>query len=108
VHADLLEKHWRAIRLPEGYRDWKLWRTIRPATAPTPGRWTYKLYLSPRNAVREAFAEALAVATELQAPAMKIGSSVPFARRLGGRRTRESKKLHLPLHLRPQRGPLHR
>jgi len=74
-----LEENWTTDPPSQGFEGWRVWKAIEPHAEAGKERWTYKLYVSPRASMSEAFREALAVATELRTPAFKVGTSVQNA-----------------------------
>lgn len=75
----LLERNWTRARLPKGYEGWMLWKAIGARVQRRPGEWSYKLYVSPLDSVREAIRETIAVAAELGIPAVKTGANLQYA-----------------------------
>lgn len=72
----MLRGSWRRMRTDAQNDGWLLWRSRDAAPAPN-GRGSFKLYVSPMpDAVPEALAAAIAVAHDVGAFALKVGSDV--------------------------------
>ena len=73
--ASLLEREWSPVALEPPFDGWLIWRRQRRGGAESPS--TYKLYVSPGcDALREAFAATVEVASALGAPRFKVGKDV--------------------------------
>lgn len=78
-NLEMLERDWTRTRLPKGYEGWMLWKAAGSRVQRQPGEWSYKLYVSPLDSVREVIRETLAVAVELGIPAVKTGANLQYA-----------------------------
>lgn len=74
-----LDMGWLAQTVQPGSEGWLLWRALRPRGSRRKGSWTYKLYVSPKDEVREALLETVTTAGELGVPALKVGGSAQYA-----------------------------